>query len=363
MGKQASSHRLLSLDIVRGITVAAMIMVNNGYGNSFTMLRHAEWNGLSLSDFVFPFFLFIMGVSIFLSYSRRGFTFNSRAFMKICKRTVLLIAFGLALNWFAKWLYTDLATSFEQLRYWAVLQRIAVCYFLVSVFALTVNHRFTIPVAIGLLVCYTFILVYGNGMINDREQNLLWKVDESLFGENHLYRYSSIDPEGLVSTISSLANVLFGFYCAMMMSKATTVISKVNVFFTVGTILIFAGFLINFSVPYNKTVWSPSFACITSGACALLTGLMMKWIDAEGRRGPWVSFFEVFGINALILYISSEFLAIVFGKLGVSQALFGFVSAVIPVDVLASLAYATIFMLINWLIGFLLWRRRIIIKI
>lgn len=358
-------QRLLSLDIVRGITVAGMIMVNNGNGHAFEMLRHAKWNGLSASDFVFPFFLFIMGVSIFLSYSRRGFKLTAPNFGKIVKRTLLLILIGLAINWFDKLLYTDFVTSFEELRFWAVMQRIALCYFFVSLFALTVNHRYTLPTAIGLLAIYTVIVLTGGGYINEREQNILWLVDEYIFGYNHLYHYQAVDPEGLISTLSSIANVMFGFYCAQKMSRAESIDRKVLVFFTVGALLTFAGFLLHFGLPFNKRIWSPSFACITSGFCALLCALMMKWIDGEGRRGPWVSFFEVFGINALILYVSSEFMSIIFGKIGVNDGIFDLMQACLPFGdgEFASLAYATIYMLLNWLIGYPLWRRRIIIKL
>ena len=358
-----AKQRLLSLDIVRGLTVAGMIMVNNGHGKAFEMLRHAKWNGLSLSDFVFPFFLFIMGVSIFLSYSRRGFTLTRSNFLKILKRTVILFLLGIAINWVDKLLYTDLVTSFEELRFWAVLQRIALCYFFASMFALTCNHRYTLGTAVGLLAVYTVVVLVGNGYVNERAQNLLWIVDEQIFGYNHLYHYQAVDPEGLVSTISALANVLFGFYCARAMSRQQEISQKVMSLFTIGTLLVIAGFLLQFGLPFNKRIWSPSFACVTSGFCALLLALAMKWIDGEGKRGPWVSFFEVFGINALILYVSSEFLAIILGKLGVLDAFFDLLSACIPYPPIASLVYATLFMLLNWVIGYPLWRRRIIIKL
>jgi len=358
-----SSKRLLSLDIVRGMTVAGMIMVNNGHGHAFEMLRHAKWNGLSASDLVFPFFLFIMGVSIFLSYSRRGFNLNRSNLSKIIKRTALLFLIGIAINWIDKLLDTGLATSFTELRFWAVMQRIAICYFVVSILALTIKHRYILPTTIGLLTVYTVIVLLGGGYVNEREHNILWLVDEQIFGYNHLYHYQAVDPEGAVSTISAICNVMFGFYCAWRMSRHDSVSGKANVFFTVGSILVFAAFFLHFGLPFNKRIWSPSFACITSGLCALLIALMMQLIDDRHRRGAWVNFFEVFGINALILYVSSEIMAIGFGKLGINDGLFDMLSAIIPHDSLASLAYATIYMLMNWAIGYPLWRKRIIIKL
>lgn len=150
--------RLKSLDITRGMTVAGMILVNNGYGDSFTPLQHARWNGLSLSDFVFPFFLFIMGVSIYLSFSSRGFGLTREKIGKVLKRTVLLLSIGIAINWFDMAVWGE-GMQFGELRFWAVLQRIAVCYLLVSLFALTCNHRHTLTLAGSLLLIYALLLI------------------------------------------------------------------------------------------------------------------------------------------------------------------------------------------------------------
>lgn len=356
--------RLLSIDIARGITVAGMIMVNNGYRDSFEMLGHPVWNGLSLCDLVFPFFLFIMGVSIYLSYSRRGFHPTRSNIAKIIRRTLLLFIIGLAINWLDKLLHTDFITSFAELRFWAVLQRIAICYLIVSLFALTVNHRRTIPLAVTLLAVYSVLLIIGNGFDNDRDINILWTVDVALFGHPHLYHYQAVDPEGLLSTMSAVCNVLFGFHCGRLIHRGRDLAGRMLPVLTVGAILVFIGFLLHFGMPFNKRIWSPSFACITSGLCALFIALVMKWTDApQSRCAPLRKFFEVFGINALILYVSSELMAIVFGRIGINGLLFNTLSSfIVPVQ-LASLAYATTYMLLNWAIGYPLWRNRILIKL
>lgn len=354
----------MSLDVLRGITVAGMIMVNNGHGEAFECLGHPRWDGLSICDFVFPFFLFIMGVSIFLSYSGRGFTLSTANVVKILRRTVLLIIIGLGINWLDKILHTDLTTSLAELRFWAVLQRIAVCYMVVSLFALTIKrHRLALPVGVLLLAVYTVIVLAGGGYVNEREENILWLVDESIFGYDHLYHYQAVDPEGLLSTISAVANVLFGFYCGWLMSRAKNLDGKMIGAFTLGACLVIAAFLLHFWLPFNKRIWSPTFACATSGACAMVFALLMRYIDGHGHRGPWTTFFRVFGTNALILYVSSEVMAIVFDKVGVNDGLFDVCLAAIPSAHWASLAYATVYMLMNWAIGYLLWRRRIFIKL
>ena len=149
--------RLLSLDVLRGITVAGMILVNNGFEEGFTALQHSEWNGLTPCDLVFPSFLFIVGFSTWLSLSKAQFQPTPAILRKVVRRTVLIFAIGLFINWLA--LAMDgRPLDFAHLRYWAVLQRIAVCYLLTSLFALYVNHRHTLKVIVGLLVTYAIVL-------------------------------------------------------------------------------------------------------------------------------------------------------------------------------------------------------------
>lgn len=362
--------RLLSLDVVRGFTVAGMILVNNGYGPTFEPLRHAQWNGLSLSDLVFPFFLFIMGVSMFLSLSGRGFDFTPAKFTKILKRSLLLLLIGIAINWF------DMAIegsplAFGELRFWAVLQRIAVCYLIASVMVLTLNHRWILPSAIALLVIYTVIIISGHGYADSKVFNVLYKVDAALFGDAHLYHKSSVDPEGLLGTISALTNVLFGFYCGMKLKGEGDITIKINSLFTVGSLLALCGFIVNFALPYNKRIWSPSFALITSGFCALLLALAMSEVDRKKRRGSIVTFFQAFGVNALIIYVASELMAILFGHFGISDLIYEglclIFRSVNPESMVAakftSLAYAICFVLLNYAIAYPLFKKRIYIKL
>lgn len=356
------SQRLISLDAVRGITVAGMIIVNNGYSGSFQMLRHAQWNGLSASDLVFPFFLFIMGVSIYLSFSSRHFASSPSVWRKIIKRTFLLFFFGIAINWLEAaldggWL------NFSELRFWAVLQRIALCYLLVSAFALKCSHRMTIPLTVLLLLTYASILIAGNGYSTDKNENILYLADAAIFGDNHLYHKSAVDPEGLLGTVSALANVMLGFWCGMKIKTTGSLNEKIIAVFRGGTVMSFLGFLVAFILPLNKRVWSPSFALITSGMCALLLALMMICIDKSGSNAKWVTFFRVFGTNALFLYIFSEVLAIVAGHFGINGMLFDAWTWLIPVPQLASLCYALTYLLVCFAAGLPLFRRHIFIKL
>jgi len=355
------SQRLQSLDVLRGMTVAGMILVNNGYGESFEMLRHSKWNGMTPCDLVFPFFLFIMGISCYLSLSKSRFTATGPVLFKILKRTVLLFAIGLFINWFDHAIEGDLL-CFGHLRIWAVMQRIALCYFFVSMFAIYCNHRYTIPTIIGLLVVYTIILLAGNGYAEDASTNILAQVDLNLFGYDHLYHKSPVDPEGLVGTISSVAHVLLGFYCGKLIKTKQQVDQKALAVFALGTVCVIAGYLLSYGLPLNKRIWSPSYVFMTCGLAAMLQALFMYIIDIKQKKN-WTTFFCIFGVNALALYVSSDLIAILFGHFGINTFIYDALHAVIPAVKWASLAYALTFVGINFLIGYILWKRKIFIKL
>ena len=357
----ASSQRLLSLDILRGITVAGMILVNNGWGESFEMLGHSKWNGMTPCDLVFPFFLFIMGISCYLSLVKSEFKPTPQVIRRIVKRTVLLFAIGLFINWFDHAIEGDLL-CFGHLRIWAVMQRIALCYGIVSLFALFCNHKYTLHTIVGLLVIYTAIIVLGNGYEYDADVNILAQADLKLFGYDHIYHKSPVDPEGLMGTISSVAHVLLGFYCGMLIRKRETVEQKVIALFVVGAIGVIGGYLLSYGLPLNKRIWSPSYVLMTCGLASLLQALLMYVIDIQKKSG-WTTFFHVFGVNALALYVSSELLAILLKNIGVSEAIYNGIHAVIPALKWASLAYAIYFVMLNFAIGYVLYRKKIYIKL
>ncbi len=355
------SKRLLSLDILRGLTVAGMILVNNGWGESFEMLGHADWNGMTPCDLVFPFFLFIMGISCYLSLVKSEFKPTVPVVRRIIKRTVLLFVIGLFINWFDHAIEGDLL-CFGHLRIWAVLQRIALCYGIVSLFALYCNHKYTIPVIAGLLIVYSAILLLGNGYSQDASINVLAQVDLNLFGYEHIYHKSPVDPEGLVGTISSVAHVLLGFYCGRLIRQKETVEQKVIALFVVGTVGVVAGYLISYGLPLNKRIWSPSYVLMTCGLASLLQAFLMYIIDIR-KKSEWTTFFHVFGVNALALYVSSELLAILLGNIGFSGAVYDGIHAIVEAPKLASLTYAVYFVLLNFAIGYILYRKKIFIKL
>ena len=368
--KKEKSKRLVSLDVLRGLTVGMMILVNNGYGESFSQLRHVQWNGMTVCDLVFPFFLFMMGVSTYLSLKKTQFKPTPYVLRKIIKRAVLLFLIGLGINWFDHAIGGDVL-CFGHLRIWAVLQRIALCYLVVSLLAVTINSKYFIPTIAGLLVAYTLIILLGNGYAYDSATNVLAQVDLHLFGYDHLYHKGPVDPEGLVSTLPAIAHTMIGFLCGKLVSSKIGPNQKVRNIFIFGALLTVAGFALSLWLPLNKRIWSPSFVLATCGLAMLLLSLIIKieqttpllQRDGQGGGSAVAVAFLVFGMNPLFLYVLSELMAIVFGHFGISEWLFNSIHSVVSAPKWASLCYALTFVFINWLVGYILYRKKIFIKI
>lgn len=356
-----NSKRLMSLDVLRGLTVAGMILVNNSGGrNTFAPLRHAEWNGLTPCDLVFPFFLFMVGISTYLSLNKFHFIVSGGVIRKIVKRTFVILLIGWAIHWFDYACGGDFF-PFDHLRLTGVLPRIAVCYGIVSLFALYGNHRHTLPIATLLLVVYAILLLTGNGYLKD-ESNLIAIWDNKLIGEAHLYYKRPIDPEGLVSTIGAIAHTLIGFHCGKLIANTHKTDEKVLKLFLIGFVITAIGLLFTFALPLNKRIWSPTFVLVTCGLAASLLALFMYIIDIKGKKS-WTRFFLIFGVNPLFLYVGSEVLAIVFGYTGIKASVYSGITALLGDGCIASATYAVGFMLLLGAIGYPLWKKRIYIKI
>ncbi|MBQ8602393.1 MAG: DUF1624 domain-containing protein [Bacteroides sp.] len=356
-----NSKRLMSLDVLRGLTVAGMILVNNSGGrNTFAPLHHADWNGLTPCDLVFPFFLFMVGISTYLSLNKFHFIVSGGVIRKIFKRTVVILLIGWAIHWFGNACGGDFF-PFDHLRLTGVLPRIAVCYCIVSLFALYGNHRHTLSIAMLLLIGYAILLLSGNGYIND-ESNILAIGDRNLIGESHLYTKRPIDPEGLVSTIGAIAHTLIGFHCGKLISRTHKTDEKVLQLFLIGFVITAIGLLFTFALPLNKRIWSPTFVLVTCGLAASLLALFMYIIDIKGKKS-WARFFLIFGVNPLFLYVGSEVLAIVFGHTGLKTSIYNGISSLMGDGCVASATYAIGFMLLLGAIGYPLWKKKIYIKI
>ena len=351
---------------MRGLTVALMILVNNGGEHNYSFLEHSKWNGLTPCDLVFPFFLFMVGMSTFISLKKTEFKPSAHVYRKIAKRTILLFLIGLGINWFDMICNGD-ALDFAHLRIWAVLQRIAICYGVVALLAITLNHRYFIHTIIGLLVVYMGILVFGNGYAYDASTNILAQVDRSIFGINHLYQRSPVDPEGLLSTIPSIAHTMIGFLCCKYISVAgQTVESKIKVLKVAGLVMVALGFglsLIGFGI--NKRIWSPSYVFVTCGFASWILGILLQFIDNKpsSKDNILTKGLLAFGMNPLFLYVMSEALAILFGSFDIKAEIFIGIVGVISDEYVASLTYALFFVAIHAAMGIWMYHRKIFIKL
>lgn len=361
--------RLLSLDVLRGITVAGMILVNDPGGPlSYAPLKHSVWNGMTPCDLVFPFFLFMVGVSTYISLGKSGFTPSPRLMGKIVRRAVLIAVVGWAICWFASACAGEL-NPFPHLRIPGVLPRIALCYALVAIMALTVRHKY-LPWIVGVLLGgYAVLLSWGNGYMPD-ETNVLGIVDRCVFGEAHLYGRGPIDPEGLLSNISAVAHTLIGFCCGGLLMESRSTGDKVIRLFVTGFILAAIGFLCIDAFPLNKRNWSPTFVLATCGIASMLLATLTYFIDIRSRAedssrrvSPVRTFFLVFGVNPLFLYVLSEVTAIALSHMGLIAPVYDGIRVVFPNPYLASALYAVLFTCLMGAVGYPLYKRKIYIKL
>lgn len=378
--------RLLALDILRGITIAGMILVNNpgSWGNIYAPLAHASWNGLTPTDLVFPFFMFIMGVSTYFSLRKYEFRPSGSALLKLLRRTAVIFLIGLAIAWFGMFLrgllrgesLFDAVFTFDHIRILGVMPRLALCYGVGSLLALYLKHKWIPWCIAGILVIYTILLLCGHGY-EFSERNIISVVDHHVLGPDHMYADTidgvrlKFDPEGLLSTLPSIAHMLIGFVCGSWLIALKDNRDRINRLFILGTILTFAGLLLSYGLPINKKIWSPTFVLTTCGLASSFLGLLIWIIDIKGKN-KWCRFFEVFGINPLFLYCLGAVLSILIGSLpmpGTDTTIKGWAynDVLLPLcgddATLASLAFAISFVLVNWLIGLILYKKKIYIKI
>lgn len=375
LGARANS-RLVSLDVLRGLTVALMILVNNaGDGAvSYAQLRHSIWNGCTLTDIVFPTFLFIVGGSIAMAFSSRlgrGVP-RGRILIQVARRSALIFAIGLALNalpWF----------QLSSLRYFGVLQRIAFCYALASgVFLVggTMGCAAMTALALGgywLLLTRVPIPHFGMpgvaAPLLDPYGNLASWLDRLLVPATHLYHHGIYDPEGLLSTLPALATTLLGTLAVIWLRGGRPARSKVLLLVAWGAACIFMGMEWSSVFPLNKRLWTSSYVLYTAGIATVLLALLFWAIDVRGKAKALIGPALVFGTNALAAYILSEVLAIALGviSVGAGRNLQQFLYALLPgwlgPPPFVSMVYSILFVGVCFLPVSVLYRKKIFIKL
>ena len=306
--------RLTSLDVFRGIAIAGMILVNKASlaDEVYPALNHADWNGLTFADLVFPFFLFIVGVAMpfsFAKYTDEGKRPTKALYLRILRRTLILFALGLLLNGF--WNY-DLSS----IRLMGILQRIAIAYLLAAVTVLNVPKKWQWGLAAAILIGYWLLMSYvpvpgyGAGVLT-REGNFGAYIDRLLIPKAHLYKgdnFNSLgDPEGLFSTLPAFVTVLVGYFTGDWLRKQRQESrTSINlVMFGLSCLVI--GKVWDFWFPINKKLWTSSYVLATAGIALIVLATCYELIDVRQRR-RWALPFEVMGLNAIFVFVASVLL-------------------------------------------------------
>ena len=378
---QQSPARLLSLDVFRGLTVAAMILVNNpgSWAHIYAPLRHAEWHGCTPTDLIFPFFLFIVGVSISYALgSKKGHMSHSKLIFTALKRALILFGLGLFLNLFPK-VFTDPMEAFQTVRIPGVLQRIAVVFFITAVIFIKTSPKTQLRILIGILLAYwammTLIPVPGVGFANlEKETNLGAWLDRTLLTEAHLWRSAKTwDPEGIFSTLPAIGTGIFGLLIGTWLKRKDKEESlKISWMFSIGILAVILGLIWDLCFPINKALWTSSFVLYAGGLASIGLALCYWLIDVQGYKKGTTPF-VVYGINAITVFFLSGLIPRILTMIKVNMPdgtvltsrewLYESFYSPYFSPINASLAGAVTFILI-WL-GILWWMysRKIIIKV
>ncbi|SKB34293.1 acyltransferase family protein [Maribacter arcticus] len=359
-------ERILSVDIFRGATILLMVLVNTPgtWSNVYGPFLHADWHGYTPTDLVFPFFLFIVGTSIAFSY--KGRKANAEVYKKIGIRTLKLIALGVFLGAFI--IHFPFFKNFQDIRFPGVLQRIGVVFFFAAILFINLDWKKLIGVTAILLIGYwllmTFVPVEGIASTLDRAPNNLanW-LDVQVFG-SHNYK-ADYDPEGLLSTIPSIASALLGVFTGLILTSKHA--KKATILMGLGGSLLIIGHIWDIVFPINKALWTSSFVLVTAGWANLVLALIYYLTDV--KKIEFGSVFRYAGANAIVIYFLSSFISKIMGQIKVGEtSLHGWLFQKVYVhDFLAletsSLLYGLSVVSFYGFVGYFLYQRKIFIKV
>ena len=388
------SERLVSLDVFRGVTIAGMILVNNpgSWSTIYPALEHAKWNGCTPTDYIFPFFLFIVGVAITISLTKRkesGLD-QTKLIFQIIKRGLIIYAIGIFMAAWPFWNFTDNKfIDLSTLRLVGVLPRIGVVYIITSLIFLKANIKTQAIIGVLLLLGYwavmTLIPVPGYGspnlnvvtLVNPATQetfapNLAGWLDKLILG-NHMWKVSKVwDPEGILSTIPAIATCLSGVMLGHWLRTKNDPSNKTAWIFVFGNIGLVLGVIWDMWFPLNKSLWTSSYVMFTSGMALLFFGMCYWLIDVKGIKW-WTKPFVVYGMNAITVFALSGLLAKTMGiikitnelgeKISLNRYLYELIFVPMFSPINASLAWAISYILI-WLgLMWILYAKKIFIKV
>jgi predicted acyltransferase len=367
---------MISLDLFRGITIAAMILVNDpGNSSAYRPLEHAEWNGWTPTDLIFPFFMFIVGVSMVMSFASRLNRGASRAELlrHSLRRAAIIFAIGVALNAFPYY-------NVMPIRIAGVLQRIAIAYAIAAVVTLWMKSRGRLITVAVLLVGYwalmRFVPVPGFGIPGrdvpflDPDRNLAAWLDRIIV-PGHLYEITR-DPEGFLSTLPSIATVLLGVMTGDWLRSDHTPQKKASGMLAFGVLGLIAGKALDFVMPINKNLWTSSYVVFTAGFALVVLAVCYWMFDIKRWRGWWTTPFVAFGMNAIAIYSAAAILARTLGRVhlyhnGARMNLHNYINVrffkPLADPSMASLLYSLTFVAVCGLLAYVMYRKRVFLKV
>ena len=378
-----SSERLVSLDAFRGATIAGMILVNNpgSWSTVYPQLLHARWHGWTFTDWIFPFFLWIIGVAMTYSFAKRrekGDT-TKTLMLHVARRSAIIFGLGLFLAAFPLGLISTHHFSLETIRIPGVLQRIAICYLIASAIFLNTSVKGQVTWIVGLLTAYWLLVIlvpvpgYGAGVL-DPTGSLCWFVDSNRIA-GHTWTGApapGFDPEGIVSTIPAIATTLFGVLTGHLLRSALSKEEKTVWMFVGGNSLLLLGVILDMWLPINKNLWTSSYTVFMAGWAMVCLGMFYWLIDVKGYR-KWVTPFVIYGMNAITVFVLAGLVARLLSLIRFQQAdgsalslkalLYETLYVPIASPVNASLLYAISFILLMFLVAWVMWKNRWFVKV
>lgn len=364
--------RFLALDVLRGMTVCFMIIVNTGGTGAepFSPLLHASWHGFTPTDLVFPSFLFAVGNAMAFSMGKFNNMPDSQVVWKIVKRGLIIFLLGYLMYWFPFVHHTENGYAFNPLsetRIFGVLQRIGICYALAGLMIHFLSRKMIWILSAFFLLGYWLIMyLMGDYSLLG---NAARAIDLALVGEHHLYHGEDVafDPEGFLSTFPAVVNVIIGYFAGIFIREKGNHFETIAKLALAGAAMVVLAYFWDLLFPINKKLWTSSFVFYTCGIdLVLLAGLI--YIIEIRQQKKWTGFFEVFGKNPLIIYLISELLAIMMWFILINKKpLYMVINDELYQKLLpgpwGSLAFAVSVMLACWLIGWWMHKRKIYIRV
>jgi len=361
------TQRYKSLDVFRGITIAMMILVNTpgSWAYIYSPLQHVDWHGYTPTDLVFPFFLVAVGLSMTFSFKKYDKNDHRAFYLKATRRALLIFLIGLALNAFP-----FINKDYSHLRILGVLQRIAFAYYFAAIIIHNLPETKKLLWASGIILVgyWAILLLFSNGDPYGLETNFGRNIDLFLLGDAHMWHGKKIafDPEGFLSTLPAIVSVISGYLLGLFIQKYKDMDLVARVLL-IGNVLIISGYAWGLVFPINKSLWTSSYVLVSTGIAAVILGILIFVIDIR-KNSKWALPFEAFGMNPLIIFVLSilwvkTYFTIHIGDQNMYGWLYSEVFKQIINPTFGSLLFALFHVFGCWVVAYVLYKKKIVIKL